>query len=375
MQTAPHDHSPLSPLDEYPVHQIAEVVRHVGTSDRNFYDRYYFNCFDLSGTTMVVMGMGQYPNLGTQDAFILVVRDGMHRVVRASREMPPDRMDTTVGPFRIEVPEPLRRLRFLLEPNEHGIAADLTWEAASPPVLEPRHLRREVGRVTFDTQRFAQTGGWRGTLTVGGEVLSVVPEQWWGTRDRSWGVRPVGEPEPAGIRATRPSNFFWLYCPVRFADFSVVYIVQEEPDGRRVIEDATRVWHDPARGTEWLGRPDHELRFRPGTRTVVGATLCFDGGPAMEVTPLVPAAIAVGTGYGLDADWRHGMYQGPLVVQGRAWSLDDPFVQAGMFAVVDNAARFQLDGSEGYGLFEVAVVGPHGRYGFTGWDDMAPGDR
>ena len=34
----------LSPLDDYPVHQIAETIRHVGTSDRNFYDRYYFNC-------------------------------------------------------------------------------------------------------------------------------------------------------------------------------------------------------------------------------------------------------------------------------------------------------------------------------------------
>ncbi len=33
----------LSPLDDYPVHQISEPMRHVGTSDRNFYDRYYFN--------------------------------------------------------------------------------------------------------------------------------------------------------------------------------------------------------------------------------------------------------------------------------------------------------------------------------------------
>ena len=33
----------LSPLDDYPIHQIAEPIRHVGTSDRNFYDRYYFN--------------------------------------------------------------------------------------------------------------------------------------------------------------------------------------------------------------------------------------------------------------------------------------------------------------------------------------------
>ena len=44
----------LSPLDDYPVHQIPEVMRHVGTSDRNFYDRYYFNAFPLTGDAMPV---------------------------------------------------------------------------------------------------------------------------------------------------------------------------------------------------------------------------------------------------------------------------------------------------------------------------------
>jgi hypothetical protein len=371
MKHGPHGTiGPLSPLDDFPVHQVAEVARHVGTSDRNFYDRYYFNCFDKRGTTMVLAGLGQYPNLGTQDAFLLVVRDGMHRVVRASREMPVDRRDTTVGPFRVEVVEPLRRLRVVVEPNEFGLFADLTWEGACPAVLEPRHFRREAGRVTFDTQRFAQTGSWSGTIVVAGEHLDISPDEWWGTRDRSWGIRPVGEPEPPGIRATRPSNFFWLYCPARFDDFSLTYIVQEEPDGSRLIEDATRVWHDPGRQPEPLGRPDHHLRFAPGTRSVVGATLRFGDRLTVEVEPLVPAAIAAGTGYGLDPDWRHGMYQGPLVVQGREWPVDDPFVQAGMLAVVDSSARFRCEGRTGYGLFEVAVVGPHERYGLSGWDDV-----
>lgn len=361
---------PLSPLDDFAVHQAAEVARHVATSDRNFYDRYYFNCFDKSGTTMVVAGLGQYPNLGTQDAFLLVVREGMHRVVRASREMPANRMDTSVGPFRIEVVEPLRRLRVVVEPNEFGISADLTWEGACPALLEPRHFRREAGRVTFDTQRFAQTGSWSGTITVAGERIHIVPDEWWGTRDRSWGIRPVGEPEPLGIRATRPSNFFWLYCPVRFEEFSLSYIVQEEPDGSRVIEDATRIWHEGR--SERLGRPEHHLRFAAGTRTVVGATLQFGDQLTVDVEPLVSVALAAGSGYGLDPDWRHGMYQGPLVVQGRDWRLDDPFVQAGMHAVVDSSARAVCGGQVGYGLFEVAVVGPHQRYGLSGWDDPVP---
>ena len=93
----------LLPLDDYPVHQIPEVMRHVGTSDRNFYDRYYFNAFPLTGDAMLIVGLGQYPNLGVTDAFALLRRGTAHRVVRASRELGADRMNTRVGPFGVEV--------------------------------------------------------------------------------------------------------------------------------------------------------------------------------------------------------------------------------------------------------------------------------
>lgn len=68
----------LSPLDDYPVHQIPEVMRHVGTSDRNFYDRHYFNAFPLTGDAMLIVGLGQYPNLGVTDAFALLRRGSLH---------------------------------------------------------------------------------------------------------------------------------------------------------------------------------------------------------------------------------------------------------------------------------------------------------
>src|SRR6516165_5805567 len=100
----------LSPLDDYPIHQVAEVMRHVATSDRNFYDRYYFNVYSTAGDLFCVFGLGQYPNLGTTDAFVCVTHDSIHRVVRASKEFGLDRMDLTVGPLRVEVLEGLRRL-------------------------------------------------------------------------------------------------------------------------------------------------------------------------------------------------------------------------------------------------------------------------
>lgn len=367
----------LSPLDDYPVHQIAEPIRHVGPSDRNFYDRYYFNCHSLAGDVCLVTGMGQYPNLGVQDAFAVVLHGDEQRVVRASRELGDDRMDTSVGPFRVQVLEGLRRLRVVCEPNEWDLDFDLTFEGAVPAVQEPRHHVRQQHRVVFDTMRLAQTGRWSGRLHVAGERFTVGPERWWGVRDRSWGVRPVGEPEPPGIRAASPpQTFFWIYAPMQFEDFSLLTIMQEEPDGSRILEEAMRVWPAASgREPEWLGRPEHRLEFVPGTRNVRRATLSFrhprGDELAVRVEPVLPLYVGVGTGYGFDPDWRHGMYQGPLKVEGRVYDLRDPEVRGRLFGLVDHVARFECDGRIGWGLFEVAFFGPHEQYGFRDWGDAA----
>ncbi len=360
----------LSSMDDYPLHQIAEPIRHVGTSDRNFYDRYYFNLHGSTDELFMVMGMGQYPNLGTQDAFACVCSNGMHRVLRASRELG-DRMDTSVGPFRVEVLEPLRRVRFTCEPSEHPIAFDLTWDGAIPAFEEPRQYLRRFGRVLFDTSRFAQTGTWSGTLQVAGDDIAVTPDRWKGTRDRSWGIRPVGEAEPPGIRqGTGQMVGMWNYAPVQFDDSSVLYIVHEEPDGNRPLEEAVRIYADPGRGHEWLGRPEFEHTLEEGTRMVrSGSVLRFPdapGGPfEMTVTHLRHAFIAVGTGYGMDDEWRHGMYQGPLAVQYREWKQDE-LESWGWYGVVDHVARFDTNtGEVGFGLHEHGFFGAFPKYGLA----------
>ena len=41
-----------SPLDEYPIHQTPLPMTRVASSDRNFYDRSYFNAHNRDGATM-----------------------------------------------------------------------------------------------------------------------------------------------------------------------------------------------------------------------------------------------------------------------------------------------------------------------------------
>jgi hypothetical protein len=313
---------------------------------------------------MIVMGLGQYPNLGTTDAFVTVRLGDEQHVVRASRPLT-DRSDISVGPLRIEIIEPLKRLRFVVEPTEHSVALDLTWDGFGPAIPEPNQFIRNGARVTFDTQRLAQMGSWSGTLSVGGTDFTVEPETTWGSRDRSWGVRPIGEREPEGIyRDTFKPGGMWSYFPMRFEDHCIYYICSEGADGTRSLEQAERVWLDGR--VEQLGRTEHAHEFEPGIRLLVGSTISFpDSDIEIRCTPLLANFLAVGTGYGLEPDWRHGMYQGPdLVVQGIRYDVPE-IRQLGAYAVVDHAARFEYDGHVGYGLYEHAFSGAMPRYGLA----------
>jgi len=363
------------PLDEFPIHQVPLPVEWAGTSDRNFYDRCYLNAHDRTGDVFLITGAGWYPNLGTKDAFVLVRRGNVQTAVHLGDAIDGDRLNQQVGAYRIEVVEPLRTLRLLLEETE-GIAVDLTWRGSFDVLQEQPHVMRSGSRVTLNACRFAQVGTWEGTIVVDGEQLAVTPDRWVGTRDRSWGIRPVGEPEPAGAPSDPPfEGMWWLYVPLRFDDYAVVLIVQEDPDGFRTLNDCSRVWRDGR--VEQLGWPRVDVRYAPGTRVPTGASIACTspkGEPVLlEVESLLAVPIHVGGGYGGDPDWGHGRWRGPGFVERVTYDVtDDAVAGRVMFGVIDHVARATCDGAEGWGLFEHAALGRHAPSGFTDWFDLAP---
>lgn len=364
------------PLDEFPFHQTSLSMRHVGTSDRNFYDRCYFNAHDRTGDLLFVSGLGVYPNLGVIDAYALVRRGDTQRVLRCSDALGDDRRRTEVGPYRLDVLEPLQRVRLRCDGDAHGLAFDLTWEGSFPAVDEARHLMHVGGRPIIDTSRFAQVGTWSGTLRVDGAEVTVDPATWVGTRDRSWGIRPVGEAEPPGrAGAEPPEGFWWLYVPLRFEDFALVLIVAEAPDGTRTLNDASRVWPDGR--VEQLGWPEVDIRYAPGTRHPVAATLAMVGRDRRPVVVTVETlgfvALAAGAGYGADPDWSHGRWMGRGWVDGAVYDYRDPAVAARVpYGVLDHVARATCDGAPGWGLFEHASIGRHDPSGFADYGSVAP---
>jgi hypothetical protein len=365
-------------MDEYPLHQVPLSLRYVGSTDRNFYDRYYFNAHDRTGDVFLVTGFGLYPNLGVVDAYATVRRGDRQWAIRCSDALDgTDPMAPAVGPYRIEVLEPLQRVRLICDGDDHGLGFDLTWDGSFPAVMEQHHVLRTGPRAILDAARFAQLGSWSGELRVDGDVLAVDPGTWVGSRDRSWGIRPVGEAEPPGRNADEPlEGFWWLYVPMRFDDWALVVIVQEEPDGFRTLNDATRVLADGR--VEQLGWPEIELTYQAGSRIPERATLHLTqrGGKPLtvEVESLGYVALNVGSGYGGDPDWGHGQWRGRGFVEGAVYDLTEPSVSGRIpFGVIDHVGRATCDGAEGWGLFEHASMGRHDPTGFTDWFDSGAG--
>ena len=57
----------LTKADDFPIHQLPEPIAYSGT-DRNFYDRYFFNGYSRSSDVFFAAALGVYPHLNIMDA-------------------------------------------------------------------------------------------------------------------------------------------------------------------------------------------------------------------------------------------------------------------------------------------------------------------
>jgi hypothetical protein len=123
----------LTKGDDYPLHQTPEPVAYAGT-DRNFYDRYFFNGYAPDGRAS-----SPWPSVSIRtlmwDAHFCV-RDGVQHCLHASRSWAwsgwiclradPDRNPGAAPP----------KLRVIVDGE--GLKADLTFTGRAFPIEEPR---------------------------------------------------------------------------------------------------------------------------------------------------------------------------------------------------------------------------------------------
>lgn len=352
----------LTKGDDYPIHQTPEPIAYSGT-DRNFYDRYFFNGYQADGSDFFAIAFGVYPHLNVADAHFSCIRGATQHSIHASRLLNMERMDLAVGPIRIEIVEPLKTLRVIVD-NHDGISADLTFTGRAFPLEEPRFIRRIGPRTFMDYTRLTQNGHWQGWIEVDGtrhDLSGAV-----GTRDRSWGIRPIGASDPQPTVPQMVPQFYWLWSPVNFEGGSLYFHVNADQHGRPWNTRA--VWcPDGAAPEDMLESEDchMETQLMQGTRHASFAHLraTLPDGRQLEASfePGTPFLMR-GIGYG-HPEWTHGGWKAPLAVAREDMDLNavTPGRADHLHIQAISQVTLTLDGvaQRGTGILEQLVLGAY----------------
>jgi hypothetical protein len=327
----------LVPEDDFLLHQLPQSFAVSHSDSPRVFERLYFNLHDLEGKRLLVAGFGVFPNAGVADAYVVLRDAAAQRNVRLARELGGRRLDTSVGPLRFTVLEPMQRWRLELEETE-GISFDVTFEA--------RSVAYSVGVIRFPPEtafsHYNQAGTYSGRLTVDGETFE--DGGWIGQRDHSWGLR----------RPTEGNGLhYWIIAHFEDRTFMVSYNETRQHEVN-FCEGAILFADD---------RPPipvvdlrHELDLAENKLQANGGKLrliCEDGSEhELAFEPRVGDLYMSGAGYG---GWQ-GQHRGELHVEHERWSGDDmPVLREQPLTTVDQLAGFSWDGQEGIGVAEYGI--------------------
>lgn len=364
----------LTRADDFPIHQTSEPIAYAGT-DRNFYDRYFFNGYSAAqgDKAFFAAAMGFYPHLNIADAAFVVVRNGVEIALHASRWLNMERMDLNVGPIGIEVAEPLKVLRLHVDSAEHRIKADITFTARAEPIEEPRFIRRNGPRTFMDYTRLTQNGRYTGWIEVDGVRESV--DGFVGTRDRSWGVRPVGARDSQDLAPPVLPQFFWLWSPTNFETGGFFFHTNDDEHGAPWNRRA--VWQPDGTAGRHIDDPEVSVRWRSGTRHAAEAVVTLQSKEQTRTITYTPFYnfFMLGLGYG-HPTWSHGLNHGALAVEREDLVLADvdPRMPHHLHVQALCDVTYQEgDGPpmKGRGVFEQLALGPHAPSGFKQMLDFA----
>ena len=359
----------LTEGDEYPIHQTAEPIAYAGT-DRNFYDRFFFNGYSADGETFFAAAMGVYPHLNIIDGAVSILRGGKQTSIHLSRPLGMERMHTHIGPLSVKVIAPLKRVHLKLDATE-GVALDAVFTGRAFPIEEPRFTRRQGPRTLMDVTRMTQNGHWSGNLRIDGEEITI-GEGWTGTRDRSWGVRPIGAQDTQPLVPAMAPQFYWIWTPINFPNLSLFFHVNDDAEGKSWNTKSMLMMDGADQGGGLiLTDPKMSVTYAKGTRRMASAQLNVkdsqDNAHKVTFTPK-GTFLMKGIGYGHPV-WRHGAYHGDQLAMTREdldpkapWQQPENLhIQELVHAVHEGPGGAS---SEGFGAFEQLFLGPHAPSGF-----------
>ena len=358
----------LSKFDDYPIHQTAEPVFHTASSDRFMYDRYWYNAHALDGSFYFGIGLCRYANLGIMDCSLSLAIDGHQYAFHGSRRAPQ---------------EPMGRHRLVIEKNETGIECDLVFTPRTACIEEGRQTLRNERHIVMDATRLDQFGFWSGWIRYDGKELKVDGATTFGLKDRSWGIRPVGEAYTGGAPLAEFQAVHFCWMPIHWEDECSLAGWFEDDTGNQWHNDQAFLPHyasmdnipgtsDPATRV-WQGEVEHELHMIPGTRRAKSAVVTMHdrSGESMQVQlEPVLAHRMKGLGY-QHPEWGHGKWHGELAIGGESWKDSDLDPLALENLHVQQIVRATCGDRVGHGVLEQMHIGPSTRLGFKDWFDGA----
>lgn len=367
---------PLLGADEAFTHQVADTFAVVGSTDLSWTEKVCAMAAARDGSLQLGFGLGKYTNRNVMDGYAGLSRGVEQITVRASRRLAPEPDRTVIGPIRYEIVEPLRAIRFVLEPNDcQPIAFDWLFESVVPPVVEDRTHMRAGYRVSAELVRYHQTGVASGWIDVDGVRTELDPDTWVSTRDHSWGVRygvgvPVTDLEPG---PTAPgASFEFLWSP----------LLLERPDGTRyamwlewtrtrapgfVQEQGHGTVEHPDGRVEDVVALAPDLEYDPVNRRLRGGriqcTMADGTTRPLSLTVVSATGFHLGAGlyFGFDGH-HHGEWRGELVVDGERIDDCSTAEQARrLHQIRDTVVRVDdpVGGGTGWGNCQPIITGGH----------------
>ena len=341
---------PLSPVDDFMVHQTPDPVRVMWTGDPRAYERHWMVSHDATGDIVIATGGSFYPNLDRAEAYAIVNVLGRHTAVRSFRAIGADRADLRVGPIAPQIVRGMREWRYVLEPNEWGISYDIAFTDTTRQVfrepLSNSATGTPPGRRNDVTSGFECFGGVSGWVEFDGARRELNPGSA-GTRDRHWGTgRGVGGPAMSfggRLHVGTNGNAF-----VAFSDWTLWGYRLYYPFG------------DSRKGFATVLKPTRRLRFEPDTQVFAEAIVDYEFGTG-EKAQLHYEKIGQQSAYlrcGMyggtpGGDIHQGGYDGPDMTEGETLNLLRPDVRIGVRGLNEHLCRVTRDdGNSVLGIYQ-----------------------
>jgi hypothetical protein len=365
----------ITSFDDYCIQQTHEPIAQPSQSDRNSYNRYWFNGFDEEVGYIFEIGLGLYPNRSVMDGHFSVAIGDKQYAFHGSRRAPKERADTSVGPLSVEVVQPMRKIRVSLAKNEHDIECDLLFTAASIPHQEPKNEMFDNGHLIMLNTRFTQIGYWEGYFAIDGKRYEV--SKAYGTRDKSWGVRPIGEPQGGapGLLNKEP-GVYWSWCPINFGDCATQFGTFEDRDGNptQVSADLMPLYQHPNDippledpGLIEMKTIKHQYEWNTGTRRVKKGVFNFADSKGnnfdIEVETTGLKFFLLGIGYN-HFEWGHGYWKGELETAREEWDLTTVNELDYQWIHNHQVIKATMGDKVGMGVIETIAIGRHDPSGF-----------